>query len=314
LENPEQLKNQETTQEQLKNNLRRTTQDSRLKISRSVKNQDTVLHGLSMSDRTIPRSTLDRFTSYRTSLLSAIGHIRRIEEEESQEPSLPMPRHSAGIPVPDVEVCEGCNTPGHRFTECVNHPYVWNSALNGRLLQPGERLPGSANWQDIHRASLHHLIGTAVQYYISVHHTHIQDIHALLTDLEANSQFGDISQYAEYGVPGGTPDFPATEETLETGPPGTAPFLTSFPPAEHGTPGIFLINLAVLTTATKLRVDPWCETSGYIQFIALNHWHPSFGIPFVAFLQLVHTELREGLLHQPDHGANPFDIQIGIDN
>jgi hypothetical protein len=79
---------------------------------------------------------------------------------------------------------------------------VWDSNSNARLLASGERLSGPANWQDIHRASLHHLICTAVQYYISLHHTRIQDIHTLLTDIERNSEFGDISSFADYGPTG----------------------------------------------------------------------------------------------------------------
>jgi hypothetical protein len=55
-----------------------------------------------------------------------------------------------------------------------------------------------------------------------------------------------------------------------------------------------LINLAVLAATTRLRIDPWNETTGYIQFIALHHWHPSFEIVFPDFLRLVHTELRKG--------------------
>jgi hypothetical protein len=94
----------------------------------------------------------------------------------------------------DPQVCEDCHERGHHFTDdCLNHVYVWDSAANARLLELGGHLSMPANWQDSHRASLYHLICTAVQYYISLHHTSIQDIRTLLTDLEANSQFGNIS-------------------------------------------------------------------------------------------------------------------------
>jgi hypothetical protein len=259
-----------------------------------------------MSDRRpIDRRTFNSLTAYRTSLLSAIGHLRGIEEEGRRTRSSPPP-HSSASP-PDLQVCEGCHGTGHHYTECLNHSYVWDSDTNARLLEPGERLSGPANWQDIHRASLHHLIRTAVQYYIQVHHTRIYDIHTLLTDLELNSQFGDISRFATFGTTG-EPD--STDPTREyaTQAPGSNPLPTRFPPASQGPPGIFLINLAVLSTATRLRVDPWNETTGYIQFVALHHWHPSFGIAFPAFLQLVHTELREGTLHQDIQDNNPFNL------
>jgi hypothetical protein len=73
-------------------------------------------------------------------------------------------------------------------------------------------------------------------------------------------------------------------------------------------PGIWLINLAILAAATCLCVDPWCTTEGYIQFIALHHWHLSFGLAFPSFLQLVQTELQEARLHS-EHDHNPFNIQ-----
>jgi hypothetical protein len=40
-------------------------------------------------------------------------------------------------------------------------------------------------------------------------------------------------------------------------------------------PGIYLINLGVLTATTKICADSWEGTSGRIKFIALNYWHPS---------------------------------------
>jgi hypothetical protein len=69
----------------------------------------------------------------------------------------------------------------------------------------------------------------------------------------------------------------------EASPQGLAPLPTSFPTWEHGHPGIFLIILAILAAATRLQVDPWNKTTGYIHFIALHHWHPSFGPEFPAF-------------------------------
>jgi hypothetical protein len=89
---------------------------------------------------------------------------------------------------------------------------MWDSDANARLLvEPGKHLLGPVDWQDIHHASLHHLICTALQYYISLHHTHIQDIQTLLTELELNSQFGDITAFANYGSSGKPPSTTTTE-------------------------------------------------------------------------------------------------------
>jgi hypothetical protein len=156
------------------------------------------------------------------------------------------------------------------------------------------------------------LIRTAVQYYISLHHTRIADIHHLLTELEANSEFGDISRFSLRGrdLPGAPA--PVNPPPLDPTIIDTDPFQSSDTPAREGThPGIFLINLAVLAAATRLRVDQWNETQGYIQFIALHYWHPSFGIDFPSFLHLVHTELRDSVIQTEDSGSNPFDIQVG---
>jgi hypothetical protein len=170
-----------------------------------------------------------------------------------------------------------------------------------------------------------------VQYYIRIHHTRIQDLHILIADLEINSQFGDISHFAEYGstgTPSNSSDDPvvaspastATTEDPTTRSASTAESSDSQEPEESSSdsqapqePGLFLINLAVLAATTRLRVDPWSETTGYVQFIALHHWHPSFGIEFPLFLQLVHTELHEGRLHNTDlYGfVNPFELQTG---
>jgi hypothetical protein len=57
-------------------------------------------------------------------------------------------------------------------------------------------------WEDIHRASLHQLIRTSIQYYIHLHHTRIQDLDTLLTELVTNSEFGDLTRYINYGEPG----------------------------------------------------------------------------------------------------------------
>jgi hypothetical protein len=153
-----------------------------------------------------------------------------------------------------------------------------------------------------------------VESYISLHHTRIQDIHTLLTELELNSQFGDITAFATYGYSGKSTESPkatspSTERVTET---SYRPLLPISVPlsTEPQPPGLFLIHLAVLAAATRLRIDPWNDTTGYIQFITLHHWHPSFGIGFLDFLQLVHTELQEGRLHQ-DQSNNPFDLLVG---
>jgi hypothetical protein len=145
----------------------------------------------------------------------------------------------------------------------------------------------------------------------------IQDIHTLLTDLEANSQFGDISRFAIYGQTGepASNDQESTSDEPSSRLPGSSPLPTHFPSPSSSQgqgQGLFLINLAVLTAATRLRSDPWRETTVYIHFIALNHWHPSFGLEFRQFLQLVHIELCDGTLHHADtDNFNPFDIQEG---
>jgi hypothetical protein len=94
-----------------------------------------------------------------------------------------------------------------------------------------------------------------VQYYIDIHHTRIQDIHILLTELELNSQFGDISRFVEYGSTG-KPESTNDPVIPEPDPPS---------PTEESSlqdPGLFLINLAVLAATTRLRVDPWNKTTG----------------------------------------------------
>jgi hypothetical protein len=82
------------------------------------------------------------------------------------------------------------------------YTYIWDSSENARLLAPGERLSRPVTGLDIHRASLHHLLHTVIQYYISIHHTHVQDIDCLLTKLIVNSEFGDISCYVLHGTTG----------------------------------------------------------------------------------------------------------------
>jgi hypothetical protein len=117
----------------------------------------------------------------------------------------------------------------------------------------------------------------------------IQDIHTLLTDIESNSQFADISSFAQYGQSGephptGDEEERASERTSKTRAEGSYPQPATFPPPSSGHPGIFLIQLAVLAAMTCLRIDPWNEMTGYVHFIALHHWHPSFSIVFPDFL------------------------------
>jgi hypothetical protein len=147
-----------------------------------------------MPDRPISRCTLNNLNSYRMSLLLAIGRLQGIEDTTANpchRPSVSRTTTSTHA----TQVCEGCHAIGHHYTKkCHNHQYVWDSSANAHLLQPGERVARPADWQDIYRASLHHIIHTALQYYISLHHMRIQDIHTtLLTELELNSQFGEIS-------------------------------------------------------------------------------------------------------------------------
>jgi hypothetical protein len=244
-----------------------------------------------MPETPLRRRTLNTLTSFRTSILSTIGHLRGIENNATRSRSrsdVTFSRSTVETRGQDTQVCEGCHSVGHHYTECLNHQYVWDSEANARLLQPGERLSGPADWQDIHRASLHHLIRTAVQYYISLHHTRVQDLHILLSELETNSPFGDISCFAQHGQSG-----EASSSSASSSEPPQAPTPIYPPLSSPGPPNQFLINLAVLAASTRLRVDPWNGTTGYIQFIALHHWHPSFGVEFPLFLRLVLAELQE---------------------
>jgi hypothetical protein len=253
-----------------------------------------------MPETPLPRRTLNTLTSFRTSILSTVSHLRGIEITAARSRSRSNVTSSRSPPATrgnDTQVCEGCHSVGHHYTECLHHPYVWDSEANARLLQPGERLSGPADWHDIHRASLHHLIRTAVQYYISLHHTRVQDLHTLLRELEINSQFGDLSVFAQPEQSReATSTISASSSLFVThseAPPASLPI---YPPlSSQGPPNQFLINLAVLAASTRLRVDPWHGTTGYIQFISLHHWHPSFGIEFAAFLTLVLTELQDRL-------------------
>jgi hypothetical protein len=127
--------------------------------------------------------------------------------------------------------------------------------------------------------------------------TRVQDLHTLLRELEINSQFGDLSVFAQPEQSSEAPSTISASSSLfvtqSEAPPASLPI---YPPlSSQGPPNQFLINLAVLAASTRLRVDPWHGTTGYIQFISLHHWHPSFGIEFAAFLTLVLTELQDRL-------------------
>jgi hypothetical protein len=141
-----------------------------------------------MNDRPISRRTLNNLNSYHMSLLSAIGHLWGIEDTTASPCTRPLVSHTT-TSTHNTQACKDCHAIGHHYTECHNHQYMWDSSANAHLLQPGKRLAHPADRQDIYRASLHHIIRTAVQYY-----TRIQDIHTLLTELELNSQFRYISQ------------------------------------------------------------------------------------------------------------------------
>ncbi len=145
-----------------------------------------------MSNPPIDRRTLNRLTAYRTSMLSAIGHLQGIEADTTH-PRTWQPPHAPPRGTSDTQVCKGCHSTGHHYTECRNHTYVWDSSENARLLAPGECLSRPTSGLDIHQASLHHLLRTVIQYYISIHHAHGRDIDCLLTESIVNSEFGDLS-------------------------------------------------------------------------------------------------------------------------
>jgi hypothetical protein len=122
-----------------------------------------------------------------------------------------------------------------------------------------------------------------------------------------NSEFGDLTTSIPTGIPGSIN--PSTKPCNWEPPPEGYPTASKIPPSPSH-PGIWCINLAVLTAATHLYVDPWNKTQGYQQFIDLRHWHPSFGLDFPSFLCLVQIALSESQLHSPT-SDNPFDIQEG---
>jgi hypothetical protein len=105
------------------------------------------------------------------------------------------------------------------------------------------------------------------------------------------------------------PTFPSVE--IPSVPEASQDNSRHLPP--QGSLGLFLINLAVLAATTRLWVDPWNETTGYVHLIALHHLHPSFGIAFPLFLQLFQTERHKGHFHNADiYGVkNPFELQVG---
>jgi hypothetical protein len=141
---------------------------------------------------------------------------------------------------------------------------------------------------------------------------------SLLADQVTNSEFGDLTRFINYGetylfVPSpdlDTKPLSASEDPTWEKQPG----FTNLPdpsktisPTENN-PGIWLINLTVLVAATCLHVDPWPTIHKDISNSLCYIWHPSFGLAFPSFLQLVQTELQEACLHL-DHDGNPFDIQ-----
>jgi hypothetical protein len=272
-----------------------------------------------MSDQPLSRRALTTLASYRTSLLSAISHLKGLEEAFATSRVRPSgTRTTDPSRVSDTQVCEGCHGLGHHFTECLNHSYVWDSEANARLLAPGERLSGPATWHDIHRASLHHLIRTTLKYYLKLHPDRLPDIRLLLSEFETPSDSGDIPPPTNLDTSLANSKSSPVIDSLEFDTTATAAVLaTDLRPPVATTPsvvepGIFLINLAILAATTRLRVDPWNQTSGYIQLIACHYWHPSFGLDFSAFLLLVEVELEEGRLHNQDlQDTNPFHIQSG---
>jgi hypothetical protein len=145
-----------------------------------------------------------------------------------------------------------------------------------------------------------------IQYYISIHHTHIQDIDRLLTDLVVNSEFGDLSRYVRHGTTG--VPVPRTDSSVslaqaqaEAQADASRPTGINEPPPGVD-PDIWLINLSVLSACTRLRLDPWHHSSGYAQYVATHYWHPSFGVLFRDFLGLIHSELRDPQLDQSGLG------------
>jgi hypothetical protein len=98
----------------------------------------------------------------------------------------------------------------------------------------------------------------------------------------AHSEFGDLTRFIIYGEPGAIDESHIGTRFWESPPPDTTTKEADLPPNPVN-PGIWLINLAVLTAATRLRVDPWNETQGYQQCIVLPHWHPSFALYFPSF-------------------------------
>jgi hypothetical protein len=143
-----------------------------------------------------------------------------------------------------------------------------------------------------------------IQYYISIHHTHVRDINRLLTELIVDSEFGDISRFVQHGTTGVVhedPPVPLAEAQAAAHEEASRPRGINEPPSGVD-PDIWLINLSVLSACTRLRLDPWHHSSGYAQYVATHYWHPSFGVQFRDFLGLIHSELRNPQLDQSGLG------------
>jgi hypothetical protein len=94
-----------------------------------------------------------------------------------------------------------------------------------------------------------------IQYYISIHHTHIRDIYGLLPELIVNSEFGDISLFVVYGTTGVAHDYPTVSLAEAQEEASRSSGINKPPPGVN--PDIWLINLLVHSVCTYLRLDPW---------------------------------------------------------
>jgi hypothetical protein len=87
-----------------------------------------------MPERPVSQCKLNALTSSRILFLTAIGHLKGIEENTANTctwPTVTCPT----VRTTDTQVCEGCQVIGHHYTKWHNHPCMWDSEVNAHLLQ-----------------------------------------------------------------------------------------------------------------------------------------------------------------------------------
>jgi hypothetical protein len=119
---------------------------------------------------------------YRSAIQASFTHITTLEQRVSIPRSRVSPparriskqARTSGIPIrplPLVQICTTCGTPGCHFTECPQGHYVFDSHSVARPLAPGEQSSRPATWRDLHRANLQGILRLVGQYYCHLHNT-----------------------------------------------------------------------------------------------------------------------------------------------